>query len=143
MNISSTCYLHAALLASEVTIHGTGNTIAGEMYTLSCTATVVEDLVVVPMLQWKYSNGSVVNGGSSLTLSAMVASGNATTHNLTFNPLRTSHGGEYTCRAIVNISSISISGLSSSQSSEVVVQSRLFYLHMAVNVTCMLPMNAS
>ena len=126
MNISSTCYLHAALLASEVTIHGTGNTIAGEMYTLSCTATVVENLVVVPFLQWEYSNRSVVNSGSSFTLSATITSGNTTTRNLTFNPLRTSHGGEYTCRAIINISSISISGLSSSQSSEVVVQSKLF-----------------
>ena len=127
INISSTCFNpHAALPASEVTIHGSGNTTAGEMYTLSCTATVVEDLVVVPILQWKYSNGSVVNSGSSFTLSAMITSGNATTYNLTFNPLRTSHGGEYTCRAIINISSISISGLSSSQSSEVVVQSKLF-----------------
>ena len=126
INISSTCYLHAALPASEVAIHGSGNTTAGEMYTLSCTATVVEDLVVVPILQWEYSNGSVVEGESIFTLSAMLTSGNTTTHNLTFTRLRTSHGGEYTCRAIINISSTSISGLSSSQSSEVVVQSKLF-----------------
>ena len=126
MNISSTCYLHAALLASEVTIHGTGNTTAGEMFTLSCTATAVENLIVVPILQWEYSNGSVVDGGPTFALSAMITSGNTTTRNLTFNPLQTSHGGEYTCRVIINIPSISISGLSSSQSSEVVVQSKLF-----------------
>ena len=108
----------------EVAIHSTGNTTAGEGYTLSCTATVVENLVVVPTIQWEYSNGSAVEGGSTFTLSDMVTSGN-----LTFSPLRTSHGGEYTCRAIINIPSISISALSNSQSIGVVIQSKtLSYL---------------
>ena len=114
-----------ALPVPEVAIHNTGNTTTGEMYTLSCTATVVENLVVVPNIQWEYSNGSEVEGGSTFTLSAMVTSGNTTTHNLTFSPLRTSHGGEYTCRAIINIPSISISGLNRSQSTDIVVQSKL------------------
>ena len=110
-------------------IHGTGNSTAGEVYTLNCTATVVENLVVVPTIQWEYSNGSAVEGGSTSTLSDMVTSGNTTTHNLTFSPLQTSHGGEYTCRAIINIPSISISGLNSSKSTDVVVQSKtLSYL---------------
>ena len=110
-------------------IHSTGNSTAGEVYTLSCTASVVENLVVVPTVQWEYSNGSAVEGGSTSTLSDMVTSGNATTHNLTFSPLRTSHGGEYTCRAIINIPSISISGLNKSQSIGVVIQSKtLSYL---------------
>ena len=113
-----------ALPVPEVAIHSTGNTTAGEVYTLSCSATVVENLVVVPTIQWEYSNGSAVDGGSTFTLSAMVVSGNTTTRNLTFSPLRTSHGGEYTCRAIINIPSISITGLSNSQSTDVVVQSK-------------------
>ena len=105
-------------------IHGTSNSTAGEGYTISCTAAVVENLVVVPTIQWEYSNGSAVEGGSTFTLSAMVTSGNTTTRNLTFSPLRTSHGGEYTCRAIIYIPSISISALSNSQSTDVVVQSK-------------------
>ena len=105
-------------------INSTGNTTAGEVYSLSCTATVVENLVVVPTIQWEYSNGSAVEGGSTFTVSAVVITGNTTTHNLTFSPLRTSHRGEYTCRAIINIPSISISGLNSSQSTDVVVQSK-------------------
>ena len=113
-----------ALPVPEVAIHSTGNTTAGEMYTLSCTATVVENLVVVPNIQWEYSNGSAVDG-STFSLSDMVTSGNTTTHNLTFSPLRTSHGGKYTCRAIINIPPISISGLNSSQPYEVMVQSKL------------------
>ena len=112
----------------EVAIHSTGNTTAGEMYTLSCTATVL-NLVLVPTIQWEYSNGSAVEGGSTFTVSDMVTSGNTTTHNLTFSPLRTSHGGEYTCRAIINIPSISISALSNCQSIGVVIQSKtLSYL---------------
>ena len=118
-----------ALSVPEVAIHSTGNTTAGEMYTLSCTATVVENLVVVPTIQWEYSNRSAVEGGSTFTLSDMVTSGNTTTRNLTFSPLQTSHGGEYTCRAIINIPSISISGLNKSQSIGVVIQSKtLSYL---------------
>ena len=110
-------------------IHGTGNSTAGEVYTLSCTASVVEKLVLVPTIQWEYSNGSAVEGGSTFTLSDVVTSGNTTTRNLTFSPLQTSHGGKYTCRAIINIPSISISGLNSSKSTDVVVQSKtLSYL---------------
>ena len=117
-------FIIEALPVPEVAIHSTGNTTAGEMYTLSCTATVVENLVVVPTIQWEYSNGSAVEGGSTSTLSAMVTSVNTTTHNLTFSPLRTSHGGEYTCRAIINIPSVSISGLNRSQPFGVVIQSK-------------------
>ena len=63
---------------------------------------LLENLVVVPTIQCKYSNGSAVEGGSTSTLSAMVTSGNSTTRILPFSPLQTSHGGEYTCRAIMN-----------------------------------------
>ena len=118
-----------ALPVPEVAIHSTGNTTAGEVYTLSCTAAVVENLVVVPTIQWEYSNGSPVEGGSTFTLSDTVTSGNTTTRNLTFSTLQTSHGGEYTCRAIINIPSIFISGLNNSKSTDVVVQSKtLSYL---------------
>ena len=111
-------------------IHGTGNSTAGEVYTLGCTATVVENLVVVPTIQWEYSNGSAVEGGSTSTLSDMVTLGNTTTHNLTFSPLQTSHGGEYTCRAIINIPSISISVLNASQTFGVVIQSKMMLCYL-------------
>ena len=114
-----------ALPVPAVAINSTGNTTAGEMYTLSCTATVVGNLVVVPHVQWEYSNGSVVDGGPTLTLSTMATSANTTTCYLTFSPLQTSHGGEYTCRAIISIPSISNSSLNESQFSGVVVQSKL------------------
>ena len=123
--INSHSLIIEALPVPEVAIHSTGNTTAGEVYTLSCTATVVENLVVAPNIQWEYSNGSAVDGGSTSTLSDMVTSGNTTTHNLTFSPLRTSHGGEYTCRAIINIPPISISGLNRSQPFGVVIQSKI------------------
>ena len=116
-------------------INSTGNTTAGEMYTLSCTATVVEDLVVVPILQWEYSNGSAVDGGPTLTLSTRATSANTTTYNLTFSPLQTSHGGEYTCRAIISISSISISSLNGSQFSGVVVESKLLVNFTVLNLS--------
>ena len=87
----------------------------------------------MPHIQWEYSNGSVVEGGSNFSLSNMMTSGNTTTRNLTFTPLRTSHGEEYTCRAIINIPSISVSGLNNSESSKVTVQSKLLAVFTVLN----------
>ena len=55
------------------------------MYTLICSV----DVPGTPFIQWQYSNGSDVTTGDGITVSEGV---------LTFNPLRTSHGGEYTCQ---------------------------------------------
>ena len=77
----------------DVTITDSGMSTAGQMYTLTCSV----DVPGTPSIQWQYSNGSVVTNGGGITVSAGV---------LTFNPLLTSHGGEYTCQATAETPSV-------------------------------------
>ena len=94
------------------------------MYTLTCNATVVGNLAVRPDIQWLYTNGTTV-GGTNITVGTMmVVMGNRFTHNLTFFPLHTSHGGRYICRASVDIQVISFSGINSESSMDINVQSK-------------------
>ena len=73
---------------------------AGEVYTLTCTATVVENLVVMPILTWTDPLNGAVAGNQD-------DDGTTSTLTLMFNPLRTLQGGVYTCRADIDIDTIS------------------------------------
>ena len=97
-------------------------TTAGDVYTLTCNTTVVKNLAAKPDIQWLYSGTTV--DGTSITLGAVVMTRNVFTRNLTFNPLRTSHGGQYICRASVDIPAISLPAISSQSSLNITVQSK-------------------
>ena len=86
--------------------------LAGTNYTLTCTAEVVEGLVVVPVVWWTDPSNKTIVSGIDFTVRDPVTVGNITTVTLTFNSLHTSHGGEYTCQATITIEEISISDLS-------------------------------
>ena len=101
-----------ALPPPEVVITPDGSTTAGDVYTLTCSATVVESLAVDPDIEWLYTNGTTV-GGTNITVGAVMMTSNVFTQNLTFSPLYTSHGGQYICRAHVDIQTISLSGINS------------------------------
>ena len=89
------------------------NPIAGEAYTLICTATVVENLVVMPILTWidSLSGGMQEDDGITSTCTLM------------FDPLRTQQGGVYICRAVITIVLISLER-SADSSQSVNVQSK-------------------
>ena len=74
-----------ALPPPEVVISPDGSTTAGDVYTLTCNATVVENLAVEPDIEWLYSNGTTV-GGSNITVGTIMMTSNVFTRNLTFNP---------------------------------------------------------
>ena len=112
-----------ALPPPEVVIIPDGSTTAGDVYTLACNTTLMENLAVEPDIQWLYTNGTTV-GGSNITVGAVRMTGNLFIQNLTFNPLRTSHGGQYICRAHVNIPAISLPVISSQSSLNIAVQSK-------------------
>ena len=105
-----------------VDIHSSGVSTAGQAYTLTCTATVIENLVVEPTLEWldRYRN---VVGGHDISVRSSITTGTNTTLILTFNPLHTSHGGRYICRARIDISAISILN-SNETDSDVTVRSK-------------------
>ena len=62
-----------------------GSAVVGEPYTLTCTISVLPGLVNTPNATWTYHNGNVIQS-------------TPTTSVITFNPLRTSHAGQYICR---------------------------------------------
>ena len=112
-----TCF--PGLVAPVVVVTSKGDPTAGNTYTLVCQVSVVEGLVVDPDVVWLDSNGTTVSG-LDITVGEPNIEGSVVTRNLTFSPLHTSHGGNYTCRASISVFSIS---LSSSNLTHIVVQS--------------------
>ena len=92
---------------------------AGLEFSLTCSVTAVEYLIVQATLQWS----GVSVGSSGVTESDTTLSGSVSARTLTFNPLRTSHGGEYTCQAKASISSINMTW-TGSEGRVVIVQSK-------------------
>lgn len=85
-----------------ITISSSGNLIAGENYTLSCTVTVIDGLVddALVTTSWTDREGNLLQSDS-----VQIASVN-TTLTLDFFPLVLLHGGQYTCNASVTIPAI-------------------------------------
>ena len=86
----------SALAAPGVTITFSGSSISGQNYSLHCSANVVDGLVVLPDMKIVSPNSTVISVMSSSSVEYV------------FSPLRTSHGGQYTCTATVNISQAGI-----------------------------------
>ena len=100
-----TPYLSPPALPPPVVTASSGSSIAGSVYSLVCTVKVVDGLVVVPDVVWM-KDGRVVVNGTNTTLTRTVSGGNSTL-NLTFNPLLTSHGGQYSCQATQQVLNLS------------------------------------
>ena len=111
-----------ALPPPVVTTSSYGSTIAGSVYSLVCMVKVVDGLVVVPDVVWMMDGAILVNGINT-TLTRTVSGGNSTL-NLTFIPLFTSHGGQYTCVATISVPQLSLS-VTNSSAVTVSVQSEL------------------
>ena len=100
-------------------ITGPTTGVAGEGLQLTCSVSVVEYLVAKPTVQW---SGGSVGSGDGVTESATAISGVMSERSLTFSPLCTSHGADYTCQAEVSISSLSLMKIGN-RSREVMVHS--------------------
>ena len=69
---------------------------AEETYNLTCTVEANVPLTV----QWLYSsNGTAVTNDSGITVGTPRNTNSTTNLTLSFNPLSTSHEGQYTCRS--------------------------------------------
>jgi len=110
-----------------VMITSDGYPVAGNLYTLTCTVT--ENLTADTMVMWLDSTGDPINLEDVL-VGDVVRNGNTSTHQLTFNPLRTSHGQKYICTARISFLEItSIPDTSSNTSFPVTVLSKCVTLH--------------
>ena len=86
----------------QVTVSGTDIAEAGERFELMCTMTTVDHLTPTAILSISWSGGSV--GTSGVSNGDLDSVGSA----LIFDPLKTSHGGNYKCQAEISISSIDL-----------------------------------
>ena len=75
----------------------------GEQYMLNCTVSVVDRLIVSPLITW--TKRSAIN---TIILSPvnMVVSDTMTSLHLNFSSLNTSDAGQYTCEVSLNVSQI-------------------------------------
>ena len=85
------CPFPLALSAPNVTIMFPENLTAGQNYSLQCSASVVDGLVVLPDMRIVHPNSTVISEVNSDSVEFV------------FSPLRTSDGGQYTCTATINI----------------------------------------
>ena len=83
-----------------VSITTSGSNIAGNMYSLLCSVSVVFG---TPDITWFYSNGTKLLNGSGTTQTLSMISDTKQTYKLQFNPLMYTHGGEYTCAANLTV----------------------------------------
>ena len=83
-----------------VSITTSGSNIAGNMYNLLCSVSVVFG---TPNITWFDSNGTKVIDGSGITQTLTIVSDTEQKYELQFNPLMYTHGGEYTCVANLTV----------------------------------------
>ena len=69
---------------------------SGGTYNLTC----IVEANVPPTVLWLYSSdGTTVTNGSGITVGTQRTTGSTTILTLSFNPLHTSRGGQYTCQS--------------------------------------------
>ena len=102
-----------------IEIWSSGNSTAGEVYSLTCDVSLGQNLRQSPVIEWVGPDGNVIDNTTTLGDVSYTSSSPSTTMTLSFNPLRTSHRGMYWCRAtltdmdasimIINDSSVTVS----------------------------------
>ena len=109
------------LPALGVFIGTQGNLLAGDVYSLMCTAAeLIDGLTNSPTLQWLNGTGQPVTNGM---LGDLNSTNTSVTQTLTFNSLFTSDGGEYTCEAKLQSPAVE-GGIVNSTTETVTVQSQ-------------------
>ena len=83
-----------------VSITTSGTNIAGNMYSLLCSVSVVFG---TPDITWFDSNETELRNDTGITQTLIVISDTIRTYELQFNPLMYTHGGEYTCVADLTV----------------------------------------
>ena len=81
-----------------IKIWSSGNSTAGEVYSLTCDVSLSQHLRQSPVIEWVGPDGNVIDN-TTLRDVSLTSSSPSTTMTFLFNPLRTSHRGVYWCRA--------------------------------------------
>ena len=106
-------------LSKPVTISSSSSAIAGESYSLTCSATLVDPVplpsnIPTPNFEWFFGPNGDASLPSGVTLPVTVESGNTFTSTLHFSILSQSHSGTYACRlgagSLSNSTTINVQG---------------------------------
>ena len=109
----------------------TNTSVAGDLYILTCIFNYAEELIIAgqPSIEWITPN--TIAGDSDISLGVVVAVGSNTyARTLQFNPLQTSHGGQYTCQVSVTVSG---EPMTVSAQETVIIQGKLQVNYVIVN----------
>ena len=77
-----------------------GELIAGQQYMVICTVVFPSGLTNPITVQW-YSSDGLISSGNGVTLGETLTSVMNITSSIEFNPIRTDHDDQYTCRATI------------------------------------------
>ena len=83
-------------------IRDAGAPTAGQSLNLTCTA-ILNGIIGSPTIDWLSPNNNPVSNSSIITVENMIMVNNsAYERTLVFSSVHTSHGGQYTCRAVLD-----------------------------------------
>ena len=83
-------------------VNSSGSNVAGSEFTITCIVSeVISGLVAMPTAMWLSVDGRPVMPGNDISIATPPPSDRVAITTLTFNPLRTSHDGEYTCSGTI------------------------------------------
>ena len=72
-------------------------------YILTCTVTVIEGITLPVIVEWVGPDGDVVMSEGNRMVGEEEVQGRVSTLSLSFNPVFSSDGGSYTCRAAISV----------------------------------------
>ena len=113
----------AVLPPPMVTITAPPTPTGGQSYTLDCSARTEDYVISVPSVEWINVDSTDMNITQPPQINGTVSADRT----LTFNHIRTSHGGRYTCQASVNIPLANIVDRANTARDDVRVQSKFMY----------------
>ena len=112
-------YDHVCSFASgtlHVAVRHTGAPTARQSFNLTCTV-ILDGITGSPTIEWLGPNNYPISYSSSVTVdNVVIVNESAYDRTLVFSSLHTSHGGQYTCRAVLDQASAMASIVLSVQS---------------------------
>ncbi len=83
--------------AISATVSGTGLPVAGSEFNFSCTVETVPGFATMPTAEWRDADGRIVVTGGDITIQSSSPSNRITVITLTFDPVKATDVGRYTC----------------------------------------------
>ena len=111
----------------QIELPSTSAPVAGSSFSLSCVAVDSGNgISSTPLIEWTGPNGNPVTNGEGITVGALVNESTVVTQTITYDSIRLSHSGPYTCTATLDSPALTIPYVA--MTSQVVTVSGNLYL---------------